>query len=102
MRMLLSVRFPHDEFNEAIRNGTAQEKIEAILGELKPEAVYFTEQSGQRGAILVVNVDDPSMIPALAEPWFLSFKADVEFRIAMTPDDLRRANLEKTCRKWAQ
>jgi hypothetical protein len=50
---------------------------------------------GQRGAMMIVNVNDPSEVPKFAEPWFLSFNADVDFHIVMTPEDLERAGLEK-------
>ena len=93
MRMLLSVKFPHDEFNKAVKDGTAGQKIRRILEDIKPEAVYFTEQDGQRGAILVINMVDASQIPAFAEPWFLTFRADVKIQIAMTPEDLEKARL---------
>ena len=43
----------------------------------------------------------PAEIPVLAEPWFLTFNANVEFRVAMTPDDLSRSNLEALGKKWA-
>ncbi len=62
--------------------------------------MYFTEIDGQRCAILIVNVDDPSKIPAYAEPWFLSFEADVKFRPVMTPDDLGRSGLDVLGKKW--
>jgi len=101
MRMLLKVKIPHEEFNQAVRDGTAGLKVRRILEDSKPEAVYFTEQNGQRGAILIVDLPDPSMVPAFAEPWFLSFNADVEFHIVMTPDDLRRAGLEELGKKWS-
>ena len=101
MRMLLNVKFPHDEFNKAVRDGTVGEKMRRILEDIKPEAVYFTEQNGRRGAILVINMDDPSQIPAFAEPWFLTFKADVEFRVAMTPEDLQKAGLEELGKKYS-
>lgn len=101
MRMLLQVRIPHQEFNEAVRNGTAGQKLNRILEETKPEAVYFTEIDGQRGAIMIVNLDDPSKVPALAEPWFLTFSADVKIRAVMTPDDLKRAGLEALGKKWS-
>ncbi|MGA3114008.1 MAG: panthothenate synthetase [Syntrophobacteraceae bacterium] len=101
MRMLLNVKFPHDEFNKAVRDGTVGEKMRRILEDIKPEAVYFTEQNGRRGAILVINMDDPSQIPAFAEPWFLTFKADVEFRVAMTPEDLQKAGLEGLGKKYS-
>ncbi len=100
MRMLLNVILPHEPFNTAVRKGTAGETIDKILKALKPEAVYFTEQDGHRGAVLVVNVENPSQVPALAEPWFLHFQADCKFRIAMTPEDLQRAGLAELGKKW--
>lgn len=100
MRMLMNVTFPTEEFNEAVRNGTVGGKISRILEEIKPEAVYFTEHDGFRSAILIVSLEDPSKVPALAEPWFLTFNAEVKFQIVMTPDDLKRAGLEELGKKW--
>jgi hypothetical protein len=100
MRMLLNITLPHAEFNAAVRDGSVGQKLNRILDDAKPEAVYFTEQNGHRGLVMVVNLADPSKIPALAEPWFLVFNADVQFRIAMTPDDLKKAGLEPLGKKW--
>jgi hypothetical protein len=71
-----------------------------ILEAANPEASYFSEQDGHRGGILVVNVNEPADVPRLAEPWFLTFNAAVEFRVAMTPEDLGRADLEALGRTW--
>jgi hypothetical protein len=101
MRMLVHVRLPNEPFNTAVRNGTSGPTLERILADAKPEAVYFTEDDGRRGAIMIVDIADPSRIPALAEPWFLSFNADVSVRIVMTPDDLARAGLDNLGKKWA-
>jgi hypothetical protein len=101
MRMLLQISIPHDRFNAAVKDGTAGQKLGRIVDEIKPEAIYFTEQHGQRGAIMIVEMADPSKIPALAEPWFLTFNASVEFRVVMTPDDLQKAGLDEVGRKWA-
>ncbi len=101
MRMLMQVKFPHREFNAAVREGTAGQKLNRILEETSPEAVYFTEYNGQRGAIMIVDVKDPSEIPAFAEPWFLTFNADVEFHAVMSPDDLKRAGLDELGKKWS-
>jgi hypothetical protein len=100
MRMLLNVVIPHEPFNTAVRKGTVGDTIAKILEATKPEAVYFTEQDGHRGAVLIVNVEKPSQVPALAEPWFLHFQADCKFRIAMTPEDLQRAGLAELGKKW--
>lgn len=101
MRMVLNVTLPHESFNAAIRNGTAGSTVRRILQETEPEAVYFTEHNGHRGAILIVNVNQPSKMPALAEPWFLNFNADCQFRIAMSAEDLQQAALEELGKKWA-
>jgi hypothetical protein len=101
MRMLLKVKFPHEEFNQAVRDGSIGNKMRRILEDIKPEAVYFTEQNGQRGAILIIDLIDSSKVPALAEPWFLTFNADVEFHIVMTPEDLQKSGLEELGKKWS-
>lgn len=100
MRMLVHVQFPLEPFNSAVRDGSAGTKIQRILSSIKPEAVYFSEHHGKRGATLVVTVKEASEIPALAEPWFLTFNAEVEFRIAMTPEDLGRAGLDTIGKQW--
>lgn len=101
MRMLLHVKLPHEQFNAAVRDGTAGNKLNRILEETKPEAVYFTEYGGRRGAVMIVELADPSKIPMYAEPWFLTFNADVEFHAVMTPDELRKAGLDALGKKWA-
>ncbi len=101
MRMLLNISFPHEPFNTAVRSGKAGATLGRILEEIKPESVFFTEEDGHRAATLVVNVNQPSDIPLFAEPWFLNFNADCQFRIAMTPEDLKKAGLEDLGKKWA-
>ena len=100
MRMLMHVHLPLEPFNTAVRDGTAGEKIQEIMEAIKPEAAYFSEQHGSRGGTMVVNVESPSDVPRLAEPWFLTFEAEVEFRICMTPEDLGRSGLEKLGQEW--
>ena len=99
--MLLNVRIPHKEFNAAVKDGSVDGKIKRILEEAKPEAVYFTENNGQRGAVMIVELADPSKVPGYAEPWFLTFNADVEFHVVMTPEDLGRSGLNAIGKKWA-
>ena len=67
---------------------------------IKPEAANFTALNGCRGGVLVVDMKDSSDIPKLAEPWFLTFNATVEFQPTMTPEDLGRAGLEELGKTW--
>jgi len=101
MKMLLDITLPHQPFNAAVKDGTAGSKLNRILEATKPEAVYFTDQQGQRGAVLIVDLPDASKLPALVEPWMLIFQADIKLRPVMVPDDLKRAGLDELGKKWS-
>jgi hypothetical protein len=100
MKILLDITVPHEPFNTYVRDGTAGQKIGRIIDELKPEAIYFTEKDGGRGAVMIAELPDPSGVPALAEPWFLTFNARVQFRVVMSPADLQKAGLDDLGKKW--
>jgi hypothetical protein len=101
MRMLMHARIPHSKFNAAVKDGTVGQKIHRILDAIKPEAVYFTNYDGHRGVIMIVNVADPSKVPFFAEPFFLTFEADVEFHVVMSPEELGGADLAGIAKMWA-
>jgi len=100
MKTLIIASMPHHTFNAAVKDGTAGAKLKKIMDALKPEAAYFTELNGKRTGIFVVNLSDASQIPALAEPLFLTFEADVQVHPTMTPADLERAGLDKIGKQW--
>ena len=52
--------------------------------------------------MLVVDLQDASQIPAIAEPWFIGFNAAVEFHPAMVAKDLEKAGptIEKAVKKY--
>lgn len=100
MRMMVQVLLPHDRFNAAVKDGTIGSKIGRILEDIKPDAVYFSEQNGKRSATLIVDVADGTRVPAIAEPWFLTFNADVQFHVLMSPEELGRSSLGDLGKKW--
>ncbi|MEX0717949.1 MAG: DUF3303 family protein [Planctomycetaceae bacterium] len=102
MRFLLKVNIPVEAGNDAARAGTLGSKIQAILAELKPEAAYFTDNDGERCGFIVFDMRDASQIPAVAEPWFLTFDARVELHPVMLPEDLARAGdaIEKAVKTY--
>jgi hypothetical protein len=89
MRFLVKVSIPVEAGNAAAKNGF--QAIQRILEEQKPEAAYFVSENGKRTGILIVNMEDASEIPALAEPWFLALNASIEVTPAMVPADLQKA-----------
>jgi len=91
MRFMLTFRIPTEKGNELARDGSLGQTIQTILEEIEPEAAYFADMEGARGGYLVVNMDDASQIPAIAEPLFLGLDATIKAHAVMTPEDLGRA-----------
>lgn len=91
MRFLVKVNIPVDAGNAAAKAGKLGATIQSILADIKPEAAYFTDESGQRTGFIVLDMQDASRIPAIAEPWFLAFNASIEIHPVMLPEDLAKA-----------
>ena len=89
MRFLCKISFPVEDGNAAAKEGF--KVVPQILEEQKPEAVYFIAEGGTRTAIMVIDMDDASQLPAIAEPWFLALNASIEVTPAMVPEDLEKA-----------
>lgn len=102
MRCLLKVSIPVKAGNIAISEGSLPKTIDSILADLKPEAAYFCDDHGNRTGFIVFDLKDSSQIPAVAEPWFLAFDAQVEFHPAMNLEDLKRATpgIEKAVKNY--
>jgi uncharacterized protein DUF3303 len=103
MRFLLKVNIPVESGNAAAKAGKLGATIQSILADLKPEAVYFTDNNGERCGYLFLEMQDASQIPAIAEPWFLAFNASVEIHPVMRPEDLAKAAsaIENAVKKYA-
>lgn len=102
MRCLLKVSIPVEAGNVTISDGSLPKTVETIINELKPEAAYFAEENGKRTGFVFFDLKDPSLIPAVAEPWFLAFNAQVEFHPAMNLEDLKKATpgIEKAVKNY--
>ncbi|MBV9406418.1 MAG: hypothetical protein JO211_13820 [Acidobacteriaceae bacterium] len=89
MRFLFKVSLPVEAGNAAAKDDFGA--MQRILEQQKPEAAYFVADNGKRTALLILNMNDASEIPALAEPWFLAMNASIEVTPAMVPADLQKA-----------
>lgn len=91
MRMMLRAVVDTEAGTEALRNGTMAKVIEQAMEQLHPEAAYFlTSDDGHRSAVIVFDLDDPSRIPAVSEPFFQSGAERVTLHPCMNLDDLQR------------
>ena len=91
MRFLLKVVMDVEAGNRLAKAGKLGTTIQSILEELKPEAAYFLDTDGQRTGLIFFEMKDASQIPAIAEPWFLALKANIEIHPVMVPGDLAKA-----------
>ena len=72
------------------------------MEELNPEAAYFTDVDGARGGYLIVNMDDASQLPAMAESLSFGLGATIQVHLVMTAEDLQKATpaLEQAAQKY--
>src|SRR5688572_14992490 len=91
MRMMVRFSMPAESGNEFLRSGRMQTIFQTYLSDLKPEAVYLYPEGGQRGGIIIFNMEKESDVVRACEPLWFAMDADVEMTPVMTPDDLMGA-----------
>jgi hypothetical protein len=95
MKLIVEASFPHEPFNSYVREGTVGAKIGETLQAIHPEVIYFTDSGVGRGLMMIVEIDNASQAPHVTEPLMLTFNASVHYRLAMAPDELASAGLDK-------
>ena len=103
MRFLVKVTMPVEAGDALAKKGALARTLQSIIGELKPEAVYFGPENGKRTGFIFVDIKEPSQIPAVVEPFFLALNAQVELCPVMKPEDLQKAgpSIEKAAKDYA-
>ncbi len=101
MKMILNITFPHEPFNSKIKKGTIGDVLNKLMGELKPEAAYFSLNEGKRNIFMIVNVNSSGDYVKYAEPFFLQFNADIKYDIVITPEEIQKSGLEEIGKKYA-
>lgn len=90
MRVLLKANIPTAAGNAAIEKGTLAPTLEKVLGELKPEAAYFSLEGGMRTAYIFFDLKEPSAMPKAGEELFMQLGAQIDMTPAMTPEELQK------------
>jgi hypothetical protein len=94
MRMLLKMQMDVEAGNRAIKDGSFGQMLDRVMGQIKPEAAYFTAIDGKRTGLIFFDLEEPSQIPAIAEPFFMTVGAAIEFLPVMTPEDVQKGLAE--------
>ncbi len=104
MKYIMKMRMPVEKGNEKIKDPQFGHKMKELLAEIKAEAAYFTTICGERGAYIILNLNDASEIPAVSEPFFLWLNASVDVFPVMEPEDLAKAgpSIGSAVQKWGK
>lgn len=91
MRVLVRAIIPVTTGNKMVKDPNFLRNIEDYIKKFNCEASYFTEVNGNRTMVFVLDLPSPDTIPAIAEPLFRGYDANVEIHPAMNLDDLKKA-----------
>ncbi len=80
MRFPVKASGPVEKANHLARNGKLGATVRSVIEDLKPEAAYSYADKGKRTALMVLDLQDASEMPRVAEPWFLSTPASSSSR----------------------
>ena len=62
MRMLMNIRFHHEPLDRFSLGRKGRRVVTGVFEEIKPEAIYFTEQDERCGAIAIIDAAFPRVI----------------------------------------
>jgi hypothetical protein len=105
MKFIMKVTIPNKYGNDLLKDPNKfGNTVQELLAGAKAEAAYFTTFCGSRGCYVVINMDDASQLPAIAEPFFFALHAEIDWYPVMTPADLAKAGpgIEAAVKRWGK
>jgi len=95
LKFLLRMHMPTDYGNKMLQDPNFQKKLEGLLNQIKPEAVYFAPVEGERGIFMIVNLPSADMIAGVAEPIWMTLNCKLDFTPVMELTDLQKGLQKK-------
>jgi hypothetical protein len=98
MRMMMKVSIPVDAGNKGVKEGILPKTVMAFVEQMKPEACYFGPEDGKRTAFFFFDLEDPTMIPTVAEAFFMNLNASVQLSPVMNLEEMK-AGVERVMKR---
>ena len=98
MRMMMKVSIPVEMGNKGVKEGMLPKTVMSFVDAMKPETAFFTAEGGKRTAFFVFDLSDPTMIPTIAEPFFMNLNASIELSPVMNLAEMK-AGVEKAMKQ---
>ena len=90
MRMMMKVQMDTEAGSNAVADGSMPQLMQDMMERLQPESAYFGPEDGMRTAFIVFDLQDPSQLPSISEPFFSKVKANVRMFPVMNREDLQK------------
>lgn len=94
MRMMLRAVMDTEKTNKLTDPEKVVQLWDRILGQLNPEAAYFSPHHGCRSCVIVFDLQESSRLPSLLEPLFHEFGAHIEIQPCLNKEDLMKGLAE--------
>jgi hypothetical protein len=88
--MMMKVQMDTQAASQAVADGSLPQLMQDMMGRLQPESAYFGPEDGVRTAFIVFDLQDPSQLPSLTEPFFSKLKATVRMFPVTDREDLQK------------
>jgi hypothetical protein len=97
MKFILRLHLPPEYGNKMLQDSNFSNKIERVLNQIKPEAVYFALAEGERGIYMIVNLPSDEMMGTVIEPLWTIFncKSHINFTPVMELSDIQKGLQKK-------
>ncbi len=95
MKFLVRLHMPTESGNRMLQDPNFPKKLEGVLNQIKPEAVYFAPIEGERGIYMIVNIPSADMIAGIAEPLWMTFNCKLDLTPLMELSDLQKGLQKK-------
>lgn len=89
MRVMMKVSMPVEAGNRGVKEGILPNTVTRFVEQMKPEASYFFPEDGLRTALFFFDLEDPTMIPTVVEPFFTNLNASIQLTPAMSLEDMK-------------
>jgi hypothetical protein len=90
VKFLLRLHFPTEHGNKMLQDPNFQQKLEGVLNQIKPEAVYFGPVEGERGIYMIVNMTSADMMAGIGEPLWMALNCKLDVTPVMELSDLKK------------
>jgi len=90
MKFLVRLHMPTEHGNKLLQDPDFAKKLEGMLNQIKPEAVYFTPIEGERGIYMIVNLASADMMARTFEPVWQTLNCKLDATPVMELADLKK------------